>query len=73
MPIFEYICEDCRQPFEKLVLKEEAIECPTCHGAHLTKQFSSFGMTSGSQKYDSLPVYKGGGCGCTPSTCGCKN
>ena len=74
MPIYEYICEDCRQPFEKLVQKEEKIECPSCHSEHLSKQYSRFGMNTSSEKYPSLPQLKsGGGCGCTPSTCGCKN
>lgn len=75
MPIYEYVCEDCRQPFEKLVQKDEKVECPQCHGEHLSKQYSRFGMSHSSGAYDSLPLYKGGGggCGCTPSTCGCKN
>lgn len=74
MPIFEYICEECRKPFEKLVQKDEKVECPMCHSDHLAKQYSRFGMNGGaSNKYESLPQYKGGGCGCTPSTCGCKN
>lgn len=74
MPIYEYVCDDCHQPFEKLVHKDEKVECPSCHGEHLMKQFSRFGMGGSSEKYDSLPLYKGGGgCGCTPSTCGCKN
>jgi putative FmdB family regulatory protein len=73
MPIYEYICEECNQEFEKLVQRDENVNCPHCQSDHLAKQFSRFGMTNSSQqKYDSLPLYKGG-CGCTPSTCGCKN
>ena len=33
MPIYEYICPDCQQPFEKLVRgrsKEKPVPCPTC-------------------------------------------
>jgi putative FmdB family regulatory protein len=77
MPIFEYVCEDCQNSFEKLVGKEEEVHCPECHGGHLAKQYSSFGMSTGSSegRYESLPQYRagGGGCGCTPSSCGCKN
>jgi putative FmdB family regulatory protein len=73
MPIFEYVCDDCQKPFERLVQKDEKVECPCCHGDHLSKQYSTFGMSNGSGK--SLPIYNGGGggCGCTPSSCGCKN
>jgi putative FmdB family regulatory protein len=76
MPIFEYVCEDCRQPFEKLIQRDEKVQCPGCQGEHVLKIFSRFGMggNSSSGPYESLPQYKGGGgCGCTPSTCGCKN
>ena len=75
MPIYEYICESCRKPFEKLVVGEEAVFCPNCDSGTISKQYSRFGMAGSTTKsnYDSLPIYKGGGCGCTPSTCGCKN
>ncbi|PWT90500.1 MAG: hypothetical protein C5B54_07020 [Acidobacteria bacterium] len=75
MPIYEYLCEECQEAFEKLVNKGEEVDCPKCHGAHIVKQYSRFGFASASSesKYDSLPQYKGGGCGCTPSSCGCKN
>jgi putative FmdB family regulatory protein len=77
MPIFEYVCEDCQSSFEKLVGKDEEVHCPACNGGHLAKQYSRFGMSTGSSeegRYESLPQYRaGGGCGCTPSSCGCKN
>ena len=74
MPIFEYVCESCNQSFEKLVTKSEKIACPNCQSESLTKQYSRFGMKAESAKsYESLPQYKSGGCGCTPSSCGCKN
>ncbi|HSE39358.1 MAG TPA: zinc ribbon domain-containing protein [Acidobacteriota bacterium] len=73
MPIYEYTCEECKQEFEALVRPDEIVNCPKCSSNHLTKQYSRFGMAHSSDgKYDSLPLYKGG-CGCTPSTCGCKN
>ena len=76
MPIYEYICEQCNHNFEKLVSREERVECPACSSDHIVKQYSRFGMASSGDGggYESLPLYKGGGgCGCTPSTCGCKN
>lgn len=35
MPIYEYVCPNCKQPFEKLVrggrkAREEAVSCPIC-------------------------------------------
>jgi putative FmdB family regulatory protein len=33
MPIYEYVCPDCKQPFEKLVSggsKEKPVHCPIC-------------------------------------------
>ena len=75
MPIYEYICEECENSFEKLVGREDHVVCPACSSPHLTKQYSRFGMGSDSSaKFgESLPLYKGGGCGCTPSSCSCKN
>jgi putative FmdB family regulatory protein len=75
MPIFEYVCEDCEQNFEALIIHHEDVKCPGCNSAHLSKQYSRFGMGKGASNGagESLPLYKGGGCGCTPSSCGCKN
>ena len=42
MPIFEYLCEDCGTKFEKLVRREDRVECPSCGQDRLTTQFSTF-------------------------------
>ena len=43
MPIYEYLCSSCGRIFEKLVLEPDAsIECPSCPGASVEKQFSAF-------------------------------
>lgn len=43
MPIYEYLCLSCGQVFEKLVLRPGAsVECPSCPGASVEKQFSAF-------------------------------
>lgn len=74
MPIFEYVCVDCEESFEKIVQKEEQIVCPVCNGKRLEKQYSRFGLGSSSKEnYPSLPLYKSGGCCCSPGSCGCKN
>jgi putative FmdB family regulatory protein len=73
MPIFEYVCVDCQESFEKIVQKEEQILCPVCSGQRLEKQYSRFGLGSSKESYPSLPLYKSGGCCCSPGNCGCKN
>ena len=56
MPIYEYVCNDCQQPFEKLVMKSrETIECPQCGGRHHTLQFSV--VASPSQSTDTCAVF----------------
>ena len=43
MPIYEYLCSSCGRIFEKLVLGlDTSIECPSCPGASVEKQFSAF-------------------------------
>ena len=55
MPIFEFVCADCGQPFEKLVLsssKTTEITCPTCQGQNVIKKISSFAShLSGGSSY----------------------
>ncbi len=43
MPIYEYLCSSCGQVFEQLVIRRDApVECPSCPGATVEKQFSAF-------------------------------
>ena len=48
MPIFEYLCEDCGNKFEKLVRRSASengangVACPSCGQEHLKQQFSTF-------------------------------
>jgi putative FmdB family regulatory protein len=43
MPIYEYCCTRCGRVFEQLVLRSDArVECPSCPGAPVEKQFSAF-------------------------------
>ena len=70
MPIYEYRCRHCNNSFEELVLSSrEVVTCPECESKKVEKRlsvFSSLGESSGRTR-----VSGGGGCGCTPSTCGC--
>jgi putative FmdB family regulatory protein len=46
MPIYEYLCEDCRTKFEKFVRypDREQIECPSCGKNHLQQLISRIRM-----------------------------
>ncbi|MBI4609780.1 MAG: zinc ribbon domain-containing protein [Candidatus Rokubacteria bacterium] len=67
MPIYEYHCPRCGADFEKLVSAQTSVACPTCASPEVTRTMSTFGLKVGTTFVPST----GGGCGCTPSTCGC--
>jgi len=46
MPIFEYICQECRHQFEALVYGKEKAECPKCHATRLEPQLSVFAVSA---------------------------
>ncbi len=74
MPIYEYICQDCHNKFEKLVLKrDQEIACPSCGGSRNERQYSVFGFAVISE---GGPVFRasstGPGCGsCSTGACAC--
>jgi len=49
MPIYEYLCKDCGQPFEKIVPRfDSQTDCVHCHSANVEKQLSVFAVTGSS-------------------------
>jgi putative FmdB family regulatory protein len=57
MPLFEYVCRDCRRPFEAFVTADRVPECPSCHGRSLEKQLSVFAVsTNGGREKVASPV-----------------
>ena len=42
MPIFEYICKECKQEFEAIVQGSAIVACPACKSRRLEKQLSVF-------------------------------
>jgi len=73
MPIYEYICQQCRHPFEKLVLGATEVVCPKCGSQTLDKQFSTFAVAA---HKESSPCESGGdsfegcgACGGAPGSC----
>jgi len=43
MPIFEYICKNCKKDFEKLVFagEDKNISCPECKSLEVEKKMSA--------------------------------
>ena len=53
MPIYEYVCQDCGEKYEKLVRSSTAkveLICPKCGSQHAEKTFSVFGAIGKSSK-----------------------
>lgn len=42
MPIYEYVCKECRKGFETLVRGASVPACPSCRSTNLEKQLSVF-------------------------------
>jgi len=64
MPIYEYRCQHCHQPFQKLQpmsAGKEGVTCPSCGSRRVERQLSVF--ASGSQ---GSPATPSGGCGPSP-------
>lgn len=77
MPIYEYTCRDCGQPFETLVRRGTVPACPACRSQALDKRLSvPAAMASGTA--DAAPVTSpmaAGACGSCghpggPGSCG---
>jgi len=73
MPIYEYLCSDCGRGFEQLQLRSrETVSCPGCNGRKVERRLSVFSYRgSAPTAPEDGAVAPLGGCGCTPSTCGC--
>ena len=73
MPIFEYLCADCGNKFEKLVRRSEEVDslaCPSCGQKHLQQELSTFAPhANGVSKSPEMPSCPGGRCG-NPGMCG---
>jgi putative FmdB family regulatory protein len=63
MPIFEYVCQQCRHHFEAIVLGNKKAACPKCESKRLSQQLSSFAVRGEKSQETDSP---GGACG----TCG---
>jgi len=72
MPIYEYICDDCKNEFEKIVInKQQEIACPKCASKKATIQLSVFATANGSTNGGPSSSSSGGGGSCCGGGCGC--
>jgi putative FmdB family regulatory protein len=73
MPIYEYRCTACDHGFEELVRSaDEKIACPSCASPKVTRLMSVFSSGRDIKSFaGGAEPPSGGGCGCTPKTCGC--
>jgi putative FmdB family regulatory protein len=68
MPIYEYVCNDCQERYERIVMSaRQEIECPKCASKRHTLQLSVFSSGKSANGTTSS-----GGCGCSPNSCGCR-
>lgn len=58
MPLFDFVCDDCGQPCELLLLGREEPVCPACGSSKLTKQLSLPSVVSDGTRAKSLRAAK---------------
>lgn len=63
MPIFEYICKECRHEFEALVFGKDKAECPKCHSKKLEPQLSVFSAVAKGSSSAAAPTSPCASCG----------
>jgi putative FmdB family regulatory protein len=74
MPIYEYVCDDCGERYERIVMSQsQEIACPKCSSENRTIQLSVFATPSNGNKSSasSTPSASNGGGGCCGGSCGC--
>jgi putative FmdB family regulatory protein len=72
MPIYEYVCDDCGERYERIVMRQDvAVTCPKCASAKHTIQLSVFAAHAGAPKASGGGMSGGGG-GCCGGSCACN-
>ncbi|GAB6887847.1 hypothetical protein JCM13304A_13450 [Desulfothermus okinawensis JCM 13304] len=72
MPIYEYVCLDCNNKFEELVLKNDAnVKCPKCSSGNTKKLMSTCrAKVAGGASLDNLSSSTSSSCsGCSGGNC----
>lgn len=77
MPIYEYVCDECKTRYKRIVTASNGkAECPNCGSKRSTIQFSTFAAHTGNggsaaSNVSAESAGASGACGCTPHSCGC--
>jgi putative FmdB family regulatory protein len=73
MSIYEYVCDDCSELYERIFLNQSApVTCPKCESANRTIQLSVFAAHgNGGKSSGSSSGSMGGGSCCGDGGCGC--
>jgi putative FmdB family regulatory protein len=72
MPIYEYMCKDCGEEFEELIIgSQKTVKCRKCGSVNTDKKMSSFAFKAGATfRGTGKKAEAGGGCsGCTATSC----
>ena len=70
MPIYEYMCNHCKRPFEELVLSASTVvTCPRCNGKKIKRLMSV--VNARSRGDGGAPTATQSSCGgCSRTSCG---
>jgi len=71
MPIYEFICTECGEEFEELVLgSNKSVKCKKCGCADVEKKMSAFAFKSGAKFVGTGKKASSACSGCTSTSCG---
>lgn len=73
MPIYEFLCKDCRKEFKTLrsVKEIDSVNCPSCGTGRVSRLLSVTAHTPANG--EACPVPGVGRCMGNPDVCGCRN
>jgi putative FmdB family regulatory protein len=64
MPIYEFACQSCGEPFEELVWSASEVDevvCPHCGSQHVRRKMSAFAAIGGGRSSSGGACSTGGG------------
>lgn len=59
MPLYEFVCQACGKPFEKLLsfsLADQPQTCPSCGDTHSRRKLSTFAVGGGQTPSNARPA-----------------
>lgn len=72
MPLYEYLCQDCGQVSEVLLLSSKDVpQCGSCGGSKLEKLISAHSSLSGASSGRFPEACETSHCGVSPGEAGC--